>query len=219
MKKPTTRRPPDEYFILFGQNESRTLWPKAIEAVESMGKSLNYYTNRKTDPVEIARAFVAMRWMKDQIEALAKAFNEYFEPWKHEHFPAMLEAAGLSHVPLAEGYRVGVSNRFLAAIQEGKKAEALEWLRKNELSDLIQETVNAGTLSSAFQKMIEEHNIDPPEEIFHCHVQPNTSVTATKPSDRAGTQNRKERSGGGQTEPSPPHALEPEERNKKFQDD
>lgn len=134
----------------------------------------------KAGAIPLARAFVAMHRLIKRSEELLKPINDTFNVYKSEKCPALFDQSGVTSIPLDEGFRVGISARFVASIVPGKKDAAFDWLRKNELGDLIQETVNAGTLSAAGKVLRDDKNIELPEEIFRSGDVPNTSVTATK---------------------------------------
>lgn len=138
--------------------------------------SLREYENQ--DAVEMARAFVHVRRVKDELDELVKRFNKTYEELKTVKLPAKLEQAGVPSISLAEGYRVGVSHMVRASIKPDARERAYEWLREHGLGDLITNTVNSSTLS-AVAKGMQEDNQDLPEEFFNCHVLATTSVTRT----------------------------------------
>lgn len=78
-----------------------------------------------------------------------------------------------------DGYRVGVGQRYLASIKGDRKEDAYQWLRDNGLPDIIIETVNASTLSSAGKALIEDKAMELPEELFNAAWKPTTSLTKT----------------------------------------
>lgn len=128
--------------------------------------------------IPLAKAFVVLRRLKDRVELMDKAFSIIFERYKTEIVPATFEAAGISSVPLTEGFRVGTSSTLYASIRKDMRDEAYEWLRANNLGSLIVETVNAGTLAAAARAM-EDENQELPDGIFNTYYQQTTSVTAT----------------------------------------
>lgn len=130
-------------------------------------------------PIEFARAFVALRTLKDQIEESLKPFSTLFEDVKGTRLPGKFDAAGIPTVNLDEGFRVTVSHSVRASIKGATKPEAYKWLRDNGLGDLVTETVNSSTLSAVAKSMAEENReLDP--ELFSVAIMPNTSVTKTK---------------------------------------
>jgi hypothetical protein len=133
----------------------------------------------KKGAVPAARSFVVLRRLKDKFEGLDKSFKALYTQYAVERIPELFEAEGVPHVPLAEGYRVGVSNKFYASIKEGMRDKGWAWLKKHGLSALITETVNSSSLSAAIKHEIEENNLEPPADLFTTAWVPNTSVTKT----------------------------------------
>lgn len=74
------------------------------------------------------------------------------------------------------GYRVTASYRFFANIIKDMKDKAYEYLRANQMGDLIQETVNAGTLTAEAKKMLEDGK-ELPENLFTTGTKPGMSLT------------------------------------------
>ena len=132
-----------------------------------------------SDVVEAARAFVALRHLKDKIDETDTAFNKLFEPAKNETMPQKFEEAGVPSVTLDEGQRVTVSHLVRASVKGGKKDEAFQWLRDNGLGDTVSETVNSSTLSAVAKSLIEDGS-ELDEDLFSVHVLPTTSVTRTR---------------------------------------
>lgn len=135
--------------------------------------------SKKNGVIALARAFVALHRLKNRIDEELKPFDELFKKFKEVEMPAAFEVEGVTNVPLAEGFRVGLSHRYLASIKPGQRDQAYQWLRENNLADLITTTVNASTLSAAGKTMLEEKNQELPEDLFNRAYIPNTSVTTT----------------------------------------
>lgn len=132
------------------------------------------------DVVELTRAFVALRMVKDAAEDTFKPFNALYEKMKIEGMPQKFEQAGVPTINLDEGYRVTISHLVRATVKSDRKQEAYQWLRDNQLEDIVTETVNASTLSAVAKTLGEENReLDP--ELFSVAIIPNTSVTKTKP--------------------------------------
>ena len=138
---------------------------------------------RKTDPITVARVFVVLHRLNEKIEGLTRSsstlgkWGKLYEAYKKEVVPQVLEAAGVPHVALAEGFRVGVSSQTFISVKDRDKA--FHWLRTHKLGDLITNTVNSSTLSAALRNMMDEDNLDPPDDIFSVATIATASVTAT----------------------------------------
>lgn len=133
----------------------------------------------KDGVVELTRAFVELRGVKDKLDAIAKDFSKVYEDFKVGRLPAAFELAGVPTVNLDEGYRVTVSHRVFASVKGDRKEQAYQWLKENGFGDLVTQTVNTATLSAAAKAMAEENQeLDP--DLFNIAIIPTTSVTKTK---------------------------------------
>jgi hypothetical protein len=134
---------------------------------------------KKGGSIPLARAFIALHRLNFRIGEELEPITQLFKKYKELEVPQTFEADKITHVPLEEGFRVGLSSRLFASIPAGKREEAYVWLQENGLGDLITTTVNAGTLSAAAKELMEEKNMELPKELFTTAWVPNTSVTTT----------------------------------------
>lgn len=132
---------------------------------------------RKGGAVAMARAFVALHRLIERTDGILKPVYDTFNEYKTQHIPALFEQEDVPNVPLNEGFRVGVSHKFVASIKTGEKDRAYQWLRENGLGDLIQGTVNSSSLTASAKSLMEEKNVELPSELFNTGFVPNTSVT------------------------------------------
>lgn len=126
--------------------------------------------------------FRVLKELYEWYEALGKQLGEAHSLLKQVIIPDKFEATGTgSYTSKTGGYRVGVSSKVMASVLPGMKEQAYDWLRENELGDLIQPTVNASTLAAAAKALLEEGKELSPD-YFKTYLQPNTSLTkiATK---------------------------------------
>lgn len=157
---------------------------KHIAAIEALLPQLQKELTAasKAGPVQLARAFVVLHRLNDRMLSEEKAFKPYKTLWseaKRVMVPACFEQAGVPNVALSEGFRVGVSEpQIYASVKPGQKSAAFAWLEEQGKRDLVQETINASTLS-AFARELGEKNEELPEDIFTVARLPNTSVTRT----------------------------------------
>ena len=131
----------------------------------------------KKGAINMARAFVVLHRLKEKFGDLDKAYSELFERYKTQVMPELLEAEGVTSLPLAEGFRVGISHAWRASIREGQRDKAFHWLRTHGFVDLITTTVNSSTLSAAAKHAMTEDNVEFPTDLFNVALVPNTSVT------------------------------------------
>ncbi len=74
---------------------------------------------------------------------------------KNHALPEVYERDGISTLTTAERDRVNMSTRVLASILAEDRQEVFRWLRETGNGSIIQETVNAGTLSSWVKNELE----------------------------------------------------------------
>jgi len=126
---------------------------------------------------EIAAIYVDMKNINDTYVEVGKTLSKAIDEIKHKILPESFEREGLSSFTTTSGYRVTVSAAVRASL--ANKDAGYEWLRLNNLSDIITETVNASTLSAVARTLLEEGK-ELPEEYFKTYIQNTTSVTKVK---------------------------------------
>lgn len=156
-----------------------------MKHVQAMEKALpglirEVQAARKSGAVSLARSYVVYKRVCDRMEEMVKPYNAFRDVLKGVVIPEQFEQAGIPNVTIDEGFRIGLSTRILASIIPDKKEEAYQWLRDNDLGDIIGETVNASTLSATAKSLVEDQNKELPEDLFKVAYVPNTSVTKTK---------------------------------------
>lgn len=160
--------------------------PGLANSIKDLQQELEQ-VRQSSDPMAIARAFVALHHLHEVLKSIIGTddspglFKSIYGPFKSEVVPNVFEDKGIDKtLPLTEGYRVTVSTRLYASLPAANKQRGMEWLRKNGLGDLIQETVNAQTLSATAATMMEDEGKELPEDIFSVHMKYNTSAVRTK---------------------------------------
>lgn len=121
--------------------------------------------------------FLDLRGLHTYAETLKKEVSKVHEEWKTRVIPKMFEDANASTHTIKGVARITVSQKTYASITN--QADGYEWLRKNELGGLIQETVNASSLSAAAKELMGK-GMELPEEYFKVTIMPSVSVTAVK---------------------------------------
>ncbi len=92
-----------------------------------------------------------------------------------EKVPEVFKESGVTSITV-DGYRYVATETLRASISKDHKSEAFDWLRANELGDLIIETVNASTLSAAAKhRRTDGYDLD--QDLFKVYMQPNLSIT------------------------------------------
>lgn len=158
---------------------SSALMAAARDIAEWLPQLERQYTDaKKGGAVQMARAYVVLHRLKSRIDEILKPLDALVKTAKEADVPEAFDSEGVPTITLEEGFRITVAIRTLASIKPGQKEAAIEWLNNNEKGDIIQETINASTLS-ALAKELGADNIDLPEDIFTVARIPNTSVTQT----------------------------------------
>lgn len=125
---------------------------------------------------EAVRLYKKMRDFKEDVEAQIKFLTEKIDSCRHEILPLMFKENVVTSITV-DGYRFTISQTVRASIPADTKPQAYQWLRDNELADLIIETVNASTLAAEARKMLEDGEKELPEPLFKVALVPNVSIT------------------------------------------
>ncbi len=132
---------------------------------------------------ELVRSYFRIKDVAEETEAALKRIKAVQRTLATEIIPEQLDDQGVTNISAAvdDGTirRFARTTRLAASPKADKKPECFAWLRANGLEDLIQETVNAQTLSATARTMVEDGE-DLPEEFFNVAYLNNTSVTKVK---------------------------------------
>ena len=155
----------------------------AVRLQERLEAWLVPMCNADRPALELAQLYVAARAMAEAFEAPMKLLDKRIEEIGGQFIPKAYErdkvAKTLNITTPEADFRVTVQVSLRASIRKDQKDAAYEWMRANQLGDLITDTVNAGTLSAAGRKLIEDGG-ELPEELFATYYQDQTSVTKKK---------------------------------------
>jgi hypothetical protein len=132
-------------------------------------------TENISDYVDVLKK---VREYKDMIATASKHINKVYDKINREIVPAKFDRDGVTSIT-HNGFRYTMSLNTRARILPDHKIEAFDWLRKNELGDLITETVNASTLSATAKELMRDgYELD--SDFFETYVQPGMSITKAK---------------------------------------
>lgn len=128
---------------------------------------------------EACRGYKSLKDAYDWFDAERKKIYEKLEGISRATIPEMLEEEDVSNVTLDYGeglkYRFGKTQRVSCSMPD--KEGGMAWLRENGGEGLIQETVNASSLSSFAKDYSKEKGADLPPEFFKTTSMVYTSVT------------------------------------------
>lgn len=110
----------------------------------------------------------------DSLEAVVKKWTTAKDRLSSYIIPTILEDSQLGQsVKLKSGKTVVVQYKVNVSMPD--KDAGMQWLRDNELGELIQETVNSGTLTAVAKGRLEENNALP-EELFKMSTKASTAI-------------------------------------------
>jgi hypothetical protein len=133
------------------------------------------HTNNIQNQVRFLRA---LRDVKETVADIESQLGKVLEKMRQETIPNSFNETGVTTLTV-DGFRFTISQTMRASIKADKKADAYEWLRENDLGDLITLTVNASTLSAQARKMAED-GMELEPDLFNVSIVPNTSITQAK---------------------------------------
>ncbi len=146
--------------------------------VEAMGDALK---NDGTVPVpQIAEFYFHLDNAYEQADKARKRVYHVNDMFNKHLVPTRLKDSGMDLIRVAAVARsFSVVTKTSASLLD--KDRGFEWLRSIGQGDVIQETVNASTLSALCRNLILEHGIDPPEDIVKVSSYDTTSMTKYRP--------------------------------------
>ena len=147
----------------------------AWELVDALETTANGVPTMSIDAA--VSVLLKARELDDELRALKSKCGGILKDLKERDIPGKFEELGISTITV-NGYRYTKSETIRASMKD--KGAAKDWLRNNDLEDIITETVNASTLSATARTLLEEGR-ELPEDVFNVYVLNNTSVTKVSP--------------------------------------
>jgi hypothetical protein len=136
--------------------------------------------NKTIPPSEVARAYFFVRAAHEALDKSVKALYHVRDRLDKAVVPERLELFGTDITRLPDLGRSFTINEKISASFPDKEA-GHAWLREIGQGDLIQETVNAGTLSAFIRNLQIDQNIDPPEGVVKVSAYKTTSINKYTP--------------------------------------
>lgn len=125
---------------------------------------------------ETISAYAQSRDFHEELDEMRKVLYHVQNTYKESVLPSKMVEEGLKTAS-TDTHRVTIKQRLAASMLD--KDECFAWLRENGLSDIITETVNAGTLSKVAEDKAAE-NEELPDSLFKTSTTYTTSLTALK---------------------------------------
>ena len=110
-----------------------------------------------------------MKSLQDQKAVLEEQLaqtNRDLDELRLKEIPTLMESLEVKNATFEGLGRVQLASDLYASTREGKKADAMQWLRDCGYGDMISETYNASSLKALLRRMIVE-GVDIPDEVFN----------------------------------------------------
>lgn len=139
-----------------------------VAALRSKADEIEKQSKDASDKMTIEDAvkfYFQLKSAYDELDEQRKRIYSTLDALNKAVLPDRLEDAGMDLIRMPELERsFYIVPKMSASIVDKEKGH--DWLIKHNLGALITQTVNAGTLASAMKKMVEEQNLQPPEDII-----------------------------------------------------
>lgn len=134
----------------------------------------------QANPATAAKVLFAVKDAHAQLDAAVKQLYAVRDFLDKVIVPTKMDEAGVDMVRVPELARsFSKQNKMSASFLD--KEKGFEWLRSIGQGDIIQETVNAGTLASFCRNMILEEGIEPPDDVVKVSTYSTTSINKYTP--------------------------------------
>lgn len=117
----------------------------------------------KYELADVATFFFQLKTQYEELDRARKKFFHLVERLNKGIIPARMDLAGTDMLRVPEIARSFSKQEKMSASTVDKDA-LFEWLRDIGQEELIQETVNSGTLASFCRRMMLDEGIEPPED-------------------------------------------------------
>ena len=101
----------------------------------------------------------------DELEEKAKSLKDEYDLLRLKRIPDLMANLEITNCTFDGLGRVQLANDLYASTREGKKQDAMRWLRDCGYEGMISETYNASSIKALFRRMIKDGTM-PPDELF-----------------------------------------------------
>lgn len=131
----------------------------------------------RTSAIELVRRMHEIQQEKEKLDAALTRINAYFDVIRLELLPDAMQNEGIKSPFNVEGVgRITLTGDAYVSLDKSKRDELFWWLQKNNLADIIQQTINSSTLK-AFAKSRLKKGLELPDAI---KVTPFTRASITR---------------------------------------
>ena len=131
-----------------------------------------------TDINTLLTTLAYTRDLKKSIEDVLSVIKTFYTQMQTETVPNAMENLGIDSAKVGK-YNFTLGHVLHASIPADKREKGFEWLRNNNLGDIIREEANQKTLSSALSRYLEETGRTPPEDAISMHTEKTISIRKT----------------------------------------
>ena len=135
---------------------------KVVEGAEAWMENADF---DQMELAEIAKVYWSVKGHRDRAKELATRLYHIQNAFDKGIIPAQFEKREVDMIRVPEMAR-SFSLRTNTSASMTDREGGMAWLRKNGHEDLIQNTVNAGTLASFARNLLLEEGVELPEEYF-----------------------------------------------------
>ena len=166
--------------VLADAGKSIKLLAKDAKSIEAVGDAIK--DDGTIKPSELAEFYFHLKELHEQADQAVKKLYHVNDMLNKHLIPSRLKDAGLDAIRVPSIARsFSIVTKTSASFID--KEKGLEWLRGMGAGEMIQETVNAQTLSSFCRNMILENGIDPPQDIVKVSSYDTMSMVKYKPKE------------------------------------
>ena len=125
----------------------------------------------------LAREMKDMQVQKEEAENALKRINAWYDVLRYEAIPTKMDDEGIENIRIEGIGRVGLTADMFVSVKD--KQGLFHWLEQEGMDDIIQPSVNAGTLK-AFVKSRMKDNLPVPDEFLNINPVTRASITKAK---------------------------------------
>lgn len=156
------------------------------EAISVLAKATDLLEQRAANISKVSvpdqvRQFLQVRDVHDAVYDVKKRLHNINEEYKNKIIPSSFEKDGISNFKLDTGEQVVLQPQM--NVKTTDKDGAINWLRENELGELVQETVNASSLKGLAGEFAQEGK-ELPDSFFKVDIWSVASIRKGKPSKK-----------------------------------
>jgi hypothetical protein len=153
---------------------------REIDALVDTIETYLGFLDKNPDVQKTLIAYFKVKNGYDIVDAARKRLYAVKDRMDKGIIPGMLEKAGVDKVAVPDVARSFYTvTKYSASIVD--KELGFKWLQDHGASELITETVNAGTLASFFKDWVLENGMDPPEDTFKFNNYKTTGMSKYTP--------------------------------------